>query len=71
MLGVEYTGHTEKEFITHKQFMLNLKMYTAAFIELSGLNSALCKVILGWHKSVGSNKPFWVLKVHTETAVKS
>ncbi|MDT3321357.1 dipeptidase [Shewanella sp. SP1S2-4] len=35
MPGVEYTGHTEKEFITHKQFMLNLKMYTAAFIELS------------------------------------
>ncbi|WP_249555664.1 dipeptidase [Shewanella sp. 10B] len=35
MPGVEYTGHTEKEFITHKQFMLNLKMYTAAFIELT------------------------------------
>ncbi|MCH1930544.1 dipeptidase [Shewanella sp. A25] len=35
MPGVEYTGHTEKEFITLEQFMLNLKMYTAAFIELS------------------------------------
>ncbi|MCP3127761.1 dipeptidase [Shewanella sp. KJ2020] len=37
MPGVEYTGHTEKEFITHKQFMLNLKMYTTAFIELSAV----------------------------------
>ncbi|MDT3308003.1 dipeptidase [Shewanella vaxholmensis] len=37
MPGVEYTGHTEKEFITHKQFMLNLQMYTAAFIELSAV----------------------------------
>ncbi|PIW60387.1 dipeptidase [Shewanella sp. CG12_big_fil_rev_8_21_14_0_65_47_15] len=37
MPGVEYTGHTEKEFITHKQFMLNLKMYTAAFIELAAV----------------------------------
>ncbi|NMH63627.1 dipeptidase [Shewanella sp. SHSM-M6] len=36
MPGVEYTGHTEHEFITHEQFMLNLKMYTAAFIELAG-----------------------------------
>lgn len=35
MPGVEYTGHTEHEFMTHEQFMLNLKMYTAAFIELS------------------------------------
>lgn len=35
MPGVEYTGHTEHEFITYDQFMLNLKMYTAAFIELS------------------------------------
>ena len=35
MLGVEYTGHSEKEFITEKQFMLNLQMYTAAFIELA------------------------------------
>jgi dipeptidase D len=37
MLGVEYTSHTEKEFIAHKQFMLNIKMYTAAFIELSAV----------------------------------
>ena len=35
MPGVEYTGHTENEFITYKQFMLNLKMYTAAFVELA------------------------------------
>ena len=35
MPGVEYTGHTENEFITYEQFMLNLKMYTAAFIELA------------------------------------
>ncbi len=35
MPGVEYTGHTENEFMTHEQFMLNLKMYTAAFIELA------------------------------------
>ena len=35
MPGVEYTGHTEHEFITHEQFMLNLKMYTAAFVELT------------------------------------
>jgi len=35
MPGVEYTGHTEDEFMTHEQFMLNLKMYTAAFIELA------------------------------------
>jgi len=30
-----YTGHTEHEFITVEQFKLNLKMYTAAFIELA------------------------------------
>lgn len=35
MPGKEYTGHTENEFITYEQFMLNLKMYTAAFIELA------------------------------------
>ncbi|MCK8045578.1 dipeptidase [Shewanella sp. 1CM18E] len=35
MPGVEYTGHSEYEFITYEQFMLNLKMYTAAFIELA------------------------------------
>ena len=35
MPGVEYTGHSEHEFITQAQFELNLKMYTAAFIELT------------------------------------
>ncbi|WP_299789355.1 dipeptidase [uncultured Shewanella sp.] len=40
MPGVEYTGHTEYEFMTHKQFMLNLKMYTAAFIELAAERSS-------------------------------
>ncbi|MEC4724789.1 dipeptidase [Shewanella sp. D64] len=35
MPGKEYTGHTENEFMTQEQFMLNLKMYTAAFIELT------------------------------------
>ncbi|WP_259649950.1 dipeptidase [Shewanella sp. c952] len=35
MPGVEYTGHTENEFITYEQFMLNLKMYSAAFVELA------------------------------------
>ncbi|ACA86212.1 dipeptidase [Shewanella woodyi] len=35
MPGKAYTGHTENEFMTQKQFMLNLKMYTAAFIELA------------------------------------
>jgi len=35
MPNTEYTGHTESEFITVKQFTLNLKMYTAAFIELA------------------------------------
>ncbi|MGS0681446.1 dipeptidase [Shewanella sp. 125m-7] len=36
MPGVEYTGHSENEFITYDQLMLNLRMYTAAFIELAG-----------------------------------
>ena len=35
MPGVEYTGHSEHEFITEAQFMLNLQMYTAAFVELA------------------------------------
>ncbi len=35
MPGVEYTGHSEHEFITKTQFMLNLQMYTAAFVELA------------------------------------
>ena len=35
MPGVEYTGHSEHEFITMDQFVLNLKMYTAVMIELA------------------------------------
>jgi len=35
MPGVKYSGHSEHEFITMEQFKLNLKMYTAAFIELA------------------------------------
>ncbi len=35
MPGAEYTGHSEHEFITIEQFVLNLKMYTAVFIELA------------------------------------
>jgi len=35
MPGVEYTGHSEHEFITMKQFVLNLKMYTAVLVELA------------------------------------
>ena len=35
MPNQEYTGHSEHEFITMEQFMLNLKMYTAVLIELA------------------------------------
>ncbi|NMP30095.1 dipeptidase [Thalassotalea sp. M1531] len=35
MPGKAYSGHSEHEFITVEQFKLNLKMYTAAFIELA------------------------------------
>ena len=35
MPGKTYTGHSEHEFITVEQFKLNLKMYTAAMIELA------------------------------------
>lgn len=35
MPGVEYTGHSEHEFITRAQLQLNLKMYTAAMVELA------------------------------------
>ena len=35
MPGAQYTGHSEHEFITMKQFVLNLKMYTAVLIELA------------------------------------
>lgn len=34
MPNTEYTGHTEHEFISMDQFILNLKMYTAVLIEL-------------------------------------
>lgn len=34
MPNTEYTGHSEHEFITMEQFVLNLKMYTAVLIEL-------------------------------------
>lgn len=35
MPNTEYTGHSEHEFITMEQFVLNLKMYTAVMIELA------------------------------------
>lgn len=35
MPNTEYTGHSEHEFITMKQFVLNLNMYTAALVELA------------------------------------
>ncbi|WP_232771278.1 dipeptidase [Colwellia sp. 75C3] len=35
MPGTQYTGHSEHEFITKEQFVLNLKMYTAVLIELA------------------------------------
>jgi dipeptidase D len=35
MPGKVYTGHSEHEFITEKQLMLNLEMYTAALVELA------------------------------------
>lgn len=35
MPNTEYTGHSEHEFITMKQFVLNLHMYTAAMVELA------------------------------------
>ncbi|CAM4112116.1 dipeptidase [Shewanella aquimarina] len=41
MPGVEYTGHSEHEFITEAQFMLNLQMYTAAFVELAASTEQL------------------------------
>ncbi|ABO24026.1 dipeptidase [Shewanella loihica] len=41
MPGVEYTGHSEHEFITKAQFMLNLQMYTAAFVELAASTEEL------------------------------
>jgi len=35
MPNAEYTAHTEHEYITLEHFILNLKMYTAALIELA------------------------------------
>ncbi|ARD46505.1 dipeptidase [Colwellia sp. PAMC 21821] len=35
MPNTKYTGHSEHEFITMEQFVLNLKMYTAVLIELA------------------------------------
>jgi dipeptidase D len=36
MPDVPYTGHSEHEFMTRKQFALNLKMYAAMLVELAG-----------------------------------
>lgn len=35
MPNTEYTGHSEHEFITIEQFVLNLRMYTAVLVELA------------------------------------
>jgi len=35
MPGKKYTGHSEHEFITTKQLLLNLQMYTAVLVELA------------------------------------
>jgi dipeptidase D len=35
MPGKVYTGHSEHEFITTKQLLLNLEMYTAVLVELA------------------------------------
>lgn len=35
MPGKEYTGHSEHEFITMEQFLLNLQMYTAVLVDLA------------------------------------
>ena len=35
MPGTVYTGHSEHEFITLKQLLLNLEMYTAVLVELA------------------------------------
>lgn len=37
MLGVRYTGHIEKKFITHKQLMLNIKnVYRSIYRAIGG-----------------------------------
>ncbi|WUR14585.1 dipeptidase [[Empedobacter] haloabium] len=35
MPGAVYTGHSEHEFISEKQLLLNLRMYTAVLVELA------------------------------------
>ncbi len=35
MPGLPYTGHSEHEFISHQQLLLNLQMYTAVLVELA------------------------------------
>jgi dipeptidase D len=35
MPGKVYTGHSEHEFITRDQLLLNLRMYTAVLVELA------------------------------------
>jgi dipeptidase D len=36
MPGEPYSGHSEHEFITRDQFLLNLQMYAAMLVELAG-----------------------------------
>jgi len=36
MPGKHYTGHSEHEYLTKEQFVLNLKMYTAVMVEVAG-----------------------------------
>jgi dipeptidase D len=36
MPGEDYTGHSEHEFMSREQFLLNLQMYTAMLVELAG-----------------------------------
>jgi len=35
MPGETYTGHTEHEFLTREQFLLNLRMYTSLLVDLA------------------------------------
>ena len=35
MPGAVYSGHSEHEFITHEQLLLNLSMSTAVMVELA------------------------------------
>jgi dipeptidase D len=36
MPDVPYTGHSEHEFMTRDQLMLNLQMYSVMLVELAG-----------------------------------